>query len=298
MEKHGLAAWGDTARECYENLRTVIEKADEFVKKQAKGEHSFGATSAPALQEVTRREIATALLPVVRGEMTRGGWPCVLHLDSSPKTLDAIGGEAFPEIAARGVMTPEHILRAGVRPLVVRLDLDRGVGARHPTKPAVDPQPAQHAVAATSSADVDASPLQRTADLMRNAIKTYRRDYDAYANRHGQEPITDFLKTIIIPGVGIVYAGKDRRSALIAADCYGATMQAMSAHRQSSASSSSPRRTPARSEYWPLERRKIEESAKSRRDLDGKVAVVIGAASGIGRATALLAPMRAPPRRR
>ena len=40
-------------------------------------------------------------------------------------------------------------------------------------------------------------------------------------------------------------------------------------------------------EYWPLERRKIEEGAKTRKDLDGKVAVIIGAASGIGRATAL-----------
>ena len=40
-------------------------------------------------------------------------------------------------------------------------------------------------------------------------------------------------------------------------------------------------------EYWPLERRKIEAGARSRKDLDGKVAVVIGAATGIGRATAL-----------
>jgi NAD(P)-dependent dehydrogenase (short-subunit alcohol dehydrogenase family) len=41
----------------------------------------------------------------------------------------------------------------------------------------------------------------------------------------------------------------------------------------------------AQMEYWPLERRKIEQA--SRRDLDGKIAVVIGAASGIGRAAAL-----------
>ena len=40
-------------------------------------------------------------------------------------------------------------------------------------------------------------------------------------------------------------------------------------------------------EYWPLERRKIEDGAKSQRALEGKIAVVIGAASGIGRATAL-----------
>jgi NAD(P)-dependent dehydrogenase (short-subunit alcohol dehydrogenase family) len=38
-------------------------------------------------------------------------------------------------------------------------------------------------------------------------------------------------------------------------------------------------------EYWPLERRKIEGAP--RKALDGKVALVIGGASGIGRATAL-----------
>src|SRR5436309_14844550 len=31
MEKHGLAVWGDSARECYENLRAIIEKAEAFV---------------------------------------------------------------------------------------------------------------------------------------------------------------------------------------------------------------------------------------------------------------------------
>jgi NAD(P)-dependent dehydrogenase (short-subunit alcohol dehydrogenase family) len=40
-------------------------------------------------------------------------------------------------------------------------------------------------------------------------------------------------------------------------------------------------------EYWPLERRKINEGAKTRRDLEGKIAVIIGGASGIGRATAI-----------
>jgi NAD(P)-dependent dehydrogenase (short-subunit alcohol dehydrogenase family) len=40
-------------------------------------------------------------------------------------------------------------------------------------------------------------------------------------------------------------------------------------------------------EYWPLERRKIEESTKSRKPLDGKVALVMGGAGAISRATAL-----------
>ena len=43
----------------------------------------------------------------------------------------------------------------------------------------------------------------------------------------------------------------------------------------------------AEMEYWPLERRKLEEGGNPRRELDGKIAMVIGAASGIGRAAAL-----------
>lgn len=277
MEKHGLAAWGESALECYENLGNVIGKAEEFVAEARKGKHVFAAPSSLQLEERSRRDLAAALMPTIRGELLRGGWPCVLHLVNSPETLDAIGGEAFSEIAARGVMTPEHILRAGVRPLVVRLEVERGIGAQQPANP-----PAK-----THDLPQVAAPLQRYVDLMRNAIKTYRKDYNAYAKRYGLPPISDFLKTIIIPGVGIVFAGHDRRNALIAADCYRATMQVMAGADTIEQFEFISEADACEVEYWPLERRKIEDVAKSRRDLDGKVAVVIGAASGIGRAAAL-----------
>ena len=279
MEKHGLAVWGNTARECYERLPLVIERAHEFVKERAKGKQSSRARSAPALEEGTRLDIAAALLPAIRGEMTRGGWPCVLHLDNSPETRDAIGSEAFSEIASRGVMTPEHILRAGVRPLVVKLEGEgeRGVGAQQlADKPSKTDDPSRVA-----------APLRRYVDLLRAAIRAYRSEYAAYAKRHGHGPIPDFLKTIVVPGVGIVYAGKDRRTALVAADCYRATMQVMAGAETVERFEFICEPDACEVEYWPLERRKVEESAKTRRDLDGKIAVVIGAASGIGRAAAL-----------
>src|SRR5438309_1590225 len=191
MEKHGLAVWGETARECYQNLTMVIDKANAFVAEKTAGKRALGAPAAPALDAEARRDMATALMPVIRGELARGGWPCILHLDDSPETLEAIVGEEFPEVAARGVMTPEHILRAGVRPLVVDLDTDP----------------------------------EQSADHIRDAIRTHREEYAAYAKHNGHDPIPDFLKTIIVPGIGIIYAGKDRHSALVAADCYRATMQ-------------------------------------------------------------------------
>ena len=286
MEKHGLAVWGETARECYDNLRAVIEKAETFVTEQLKGKRTLVAPATPGLDHGARSELAASILPVIRGEMARSGWPSVLHLDDSPETLQAIAPDEFPEIAARGVMTPEHILRAGIRPLVVTWDDEVGVGASHPSKRELDTQAADDSFDPTSLASVNGSP-QHAADQIRHAIRTHRDEYAAYAKRHGHDPIPDFLKTIIVPGIGIIYAGRDRRSALVAADCYRATMQVIANAESIERFEFISEKDQAEMEYWPLERRKIEDSEKSRRELDGKVALVIGAASGIGRATAL-----------
>ncbi len=251
MEKHGLTVWGETAKECYANLVAVITKAEQYVAERTAGKTSFGTPATPALDITTRRRIAAAVLPIIRGELVRNGYPCVLHFDDAAETLKAITGEHFPEIAGRGVMTTEHILRAGVRPLLV--------------------------------------PISGEASTeMRYALLMHRQDYNAYSAKHGHaDSIPDFLKTIIMPLLGIAYAGRDRRNALVADDCYRATMQVMANAEAVERFQFLPDADACEMEYWPLERRKIEEGAKSRKDLDSKVAVIIGAASGIGRATAL-----------
>ena len=261
MEKHGLTVWGETAKECYANLVAIISRAEEFVAESTAGKRVFGSPASLPRDITARRRLAADLLSPIRGELVRAGYPCVLHFDDSPSTLNAISGKGFPEIAARGVMTPEHILRAGVRPLVLALDPDRNGGPQGP------------------------APLR---DVVRTTFAKHRHAYATYAAKHGQpDPIPDYLKTIVIPGLGITYAGKDRRNALIAADCYRATMQVMANAEAVERFQFLSDADACEMEYWPLERRKIDEGAKSRKDLDGKVAVIIGAASGIGRATAL-----------
>ncbi len=269
MEKHGLAAWGETASECYERLRSVIEKAEAYVAEQSSGKRVFGPSAVEPLTDAARRDLAAAVLPVIRGELARQGWRAVLYLDDSPETLEAICGKRFAEIAARGVMTPEHILRAGVRPLVVNAPTD--VGAQ------------QRADGATTS-----TPGALVAAPLRDAIHAFHRDYLRYAKANGQaDPIPDYLKTIVIPELGVVCAGKDRRNAMIAADCYRATIRVMAGAEAVERFEFLSDADACEMEYWPLERRKIDEGSKNRRDLDGKVALIIGTASGIGRATAL-----------
>jgi rhamnose utilization protein RhaD (predicted bifunctional aldolase and dehydrogenase)/NAD(P)-dependent dehydrogenase (short-subunit alcohol dehydrogenase family) len=271
MEKHGLSVWGETARECWETLMDVTGRAQEYVAEAAKGKRVFGAPSATAMDATRRRRVTSDALPVIRGALIRGGYRCVPHVDDSPETLEAISGERFAEVASRGVMTPEHILRAGVRPLVVKLE---------------ESQTSDRAQQRADDVQV-ISDNQSVAAPLREAIGSYRSEYLAYAKRHGVEPIPDCLKTIVIPGIGIVYAGKDRRNALIAAECYSATMRVMAGAEAVERFEFISEEDACEMEYWPLERRKIEESAKARKDLEGKVALVIGAASGTGRAAAI-----------
>lgn len=245
MAKHGLAAWGATAKECYTNLCSIIERADAYVADKRRGKAVFGPSATNDLPEDERRAVAATIAPIIRGELASLGWRAVLAFDDSPVTLEHIAGERFPGIASRGVMTPEHIMRAGRRPLVL------------------------------------------TKDHVQEAIRVAHAGYAEYAAANGQSsPIADWLKVIAVPGVGVFYAGKDRRNALIAGECYRATMEAMAGAEAVERFESLSEADACEMEYWPLERRKIDESARSRRDLEVKIAVVIGGASGIGAATA------------
>ena len=258
MEKHGLAAWGDTAKECYESLMSAVERAKSYAEERRNFRNDmFGPRpvksgrdpTSDANVEADRRAQAAQIAPVIRGELGSSGWDCVLSYDQQLTSLSFVTGTLFPEISSRGVMTPEHIMRAGRRPLILTS-----------TEP----------------------------EAIRAQIRAARAEYVEYASRNGQaNPLQDWLKVIAVPFLGTFYASKDLRSALIARDCYRATMQTMFYAEAVERFESLPDSDACEMEYWPLERRKIEEGAKSRKDLDGKVAVIIGAASGIGHATAL-----------
>jgi NAD(P)-dependent dehydrogenase (short-subunit alcohol dehydrogenase family) len=147
-------------------------------------------------------------------------------------------------------MTPEHIMRAGRRPLVLPADVP---------------------------------PME-----IASAFADFRAEYERYLAANGQdEPIPDWLKVIAAPGVGAFFAGKDRRSALVAATCYRATLRTMAGAEAVETFQSLSDADACEMEYWPLERRKIAAGLKATKPLDGKIALVIGGASGIGRATAM-----------
>ena len=90
-------------------------------------------------------------------------------------------------------MTPEHIMRAGRRPLIIEV---HAVGAQHPPTSGAASANAGLPKTATTSANENATPPRlATTDHIRTAIRTAHDDYLAYTVANGQTTVLGALSS-------------------------------------------------------------------------------------------------------
>ena len=259
LAHHGLVVWGDDVRQCHSRLSHVVGRIDEYVTNRKRGRQILGPARAPTPSLEQRRKLADLVLPVVRGALS-GSERVILHFDDADDLLATLAADRIPELAARGMATPEHLLRAGRLP--IWLDLD------------------------------PAAPPERIVELVRRHLAEARTEYEEYHARNavsGEPPLADWAKVILAPGLGMITAFADKRGAVTANLCYRAVLEAMANAEAVDRFQFIGEADVFEFEHWPLERRKIEEqSARDRatRLLPRHVVVVIGGASGIGKAAA------------
>jgi NAD(P)-dependent dehydrogenase (short-subunit alcohol dehydrogenase family) len=123
---------------------------------------------------------------------------------------------------------------------------------------------------------------------LRPAVEAFARDYTAYFEAHrfeGAALLDPYPRVVLLPGLGMFTSGKDARTAAIVADIYRHTAWVL---RAASGIGCYVSLTPAEAfgvEYWPLELYKLT-LAPPEQELARRVALVTGAAGGIGRAVA------------
>ena len=129
-------------------------------------------------------------------------------------------------------------------------------------------------------------PLLVGGDL-RADLAAYIEKYEAWYRAHPSEfPMLDPLpRVILVPGVGMFTAGKDARAARIMRDIYRHTIRIVTGAERADGYATLDDHDAFHAEYWPLELYKLTLLPKEK-ELAGKVALVTGAASGIGRAVA------------
>ncbi|HEU5357202.1 MAG TPA: bifunctional aldolase/short-chain dehydrogenase [Actinocrinis sp.] len=254
---HGITAWGATSEECEANSLRIIHTAQQYLAAHGKPE-PFGPVVAgfEPLAASERHERAGALAPVIRA-LASADHRQVGHFTDSEVVLDFLARAEHPRLAALGTSCPDHFLRTKVRPLV--LDL-----------PAT-------------------APLDETIARLRELHAAYREDYAAYYARHaapdsppmrGADPAI-----VLVPGVGMFSFGKDKQTARVAGEFYVNAINVMRGAESVSSYAPIPESEKFRIEYWALEEAKLQRMPKPKA-LAGRIALVTGAGSGIGKAIA------------
>ncbi len=256
LEKHGLITWGDSSKACYENTIATVSRAEEYVARRTRGQAAFGPVSTPPLPVAERRRVAARLAPRIRG-LLAGGREAAEHVivryDDGDDVLDFVGREAAAQVSLAGPATPDHLMYVRARPLWL------------------------------------SGPDAPAAEVLRRDLDKYAAWYEVYERKHaaGQGAALDRRPRVLLaPGIGMFTAWTHAARAGLVAEVQRHAITVMRGAEGLGGYRSLGHQEMYEVETWPLELYRMS-LAPGPRELEGRVALVTGAARGIGRATAL-----------
>ena len=254
---HGITAWGDTSAETEANSLWIIDTAAAYIAEHSKTE-PFGPAldGYGALPEAERHAKAAALAATLRS-IASADAPMVGHYNDDERVLEFLASAEHPRLAALGTSCPDHFLRTKVKPLVLDLPADASV--------------------------------EDSIARLKELHESYRADYQGYYDRNaaaGSPAIRGADPAIIlIPGVGMFSYGKNKQTARVAGEFYLNAINVMRGAEGLSTYAPIDEAEKFRIEYWALEEAKLQRMPKPK-PLATRIALVTGAASGIGKAIA------------
>ncbi len=255
MGKHGLVTWGPDSKTTYDKSIAIIQEAEDYIAERARGKRVFGDLTVQALSADQRNKVFAEVLPVIRGEVSR--WRhAILQHDDSDAVLDYTNSARTGEISQLGAACPDHLVHVKRQPLFVDWLPEQGVDTL------------------------------KTA--LKEGIADYDRRYEAYfeeSKEPGDEMRDPAPRVILIPGLGMVNTGKDVTNADVSRQLYHRAISVIGGSEAIGGFVSLSPKEAYDIEYWPLELYKLK-LAPPDRDFAGKIVLVTGGASGIGRASA------------
>jgi rhamnulose-1-phosphate aldolase/alcohol dehydrogenase len=252
---HGLITWGGTAKEAYDTHVEMVSKAEEFTARHAAGKLVFGGVKQKWLDPDTRRYIAGAVAPTLRGLVSQDR-RMLLRFDDSKEVLDLASSQRGKELSGIGPATPDHLIQTKQLPLW--LDVS------------------------------DPSDLPQVLGALHQSVEEYKQRYSAWFAEYRADGVTmldPYPRVVLLPGVGMWTTGRDMRATRVTGDIYSHTIGIISEAQAVGDYVTLAPQDVYDAEYWPLELYKLT-LAPPEKELARRVALVTGAASGIGRAIA------------
>ena len=259
LMNHGIFTFHDDPRESYEQMIKMCDMAEKRLDQGAR--KSFVPASLPQQQPEIHK-----ILPIIRGALAYDQdfqenpkrW--VLDFRKSDAILQFVNGEHLKSYATLGNATPDHSIR------IKRFGV-------------VAPAP-------------DLQNLEAFEQGLHQAVQNFASEYAAYFERNnarlggGLRMLDAIPRIVYIPGLGLVGVGKTKKEAAICADIAETTVDVISKAEAMSEFQALSEQDLFDVEYWSLEQAKLA-SAKEK-PLHRQIAVVTGAASGLGLETAKL----------
>src|SRR6266542_4162396 len=255
LERHGTITWGATVREAYEATIELIGRAEEAIAARTHGRRVFGGPRVSVREAAERRDLAVDVAPRLRGLLSRAR-RVIVTFDDSPAVTEFVSSVEAPAVSQVGPATPDHTIYT--RRLPCYVDVAAGVDGA------------------------------RLSLAIAQSLETFARDYTAYVDAHRPPDLrlSDASpRVVLVPGLGMFTAGRDRRTAGIVSDIYHHTIDVIGNASAFGRYVSLSPRDAFDVEYWPLELYKLT-LAPPDKELARRIALVTGGASGIGRAIA------------
>ncbi len=234
LMNHGVFTFADDARGAYERMVNLVSEAERYLENNA-------VVESPTIQPP--KEDLKRLARIRRNVSDVAGVAMIARVDDSISAISFSNREDVADVATRGPLTPDHVIRTKQIPVILGDDPEASIDA-------------------------------------------YVAAYREYFDRHTDGTLTILdpaPRWAVWPGVGTINFGKSLADANIVADITSHTLKAIERAQALDEWRALPDDAIFEVEYWELEQAKLAKAGEPKA-FAGRVALVTGAASGIGRA--------------
>jgi rhamnose utilization protein RhaD (predicted bifunctional aldolase and dehydrogenase)/NAD(P)-dependent dehydrogenase (short-subunit alcohol dehydrogenase family) len=255
LEKHGLFTWGSSAKESYERTIGAVTRAESYALERRRTVRIAAAPRVEATGIEVLPRLRGAAAKLANDAAERGP---IVRTRSTPAILTFLARPDAMKLVSKGCATPDHVLRTKPTALLVP-GLTYGDGPK-------------------------------VASELEAAIARYVRDYDAYFEEMSRtkgvskKKLDPLPRVVLLPGFGACALAPTATEADTALDLYEHTIDVMTNASWIGSYEPVGRADLFDVEYWSLEQAKLKPAVAQ--PLSKCIALVTGAASGIGMATA------------
>lgn len=235
LMNHGLFTFSDNAKSSYENMISLVTKAETFLKKRNifTLKHTIKRSHLPDPLSIARIRKSVA---------KKAGHPMLARFMGDALSTSFASGKKLKIYSQKGPLTPDHVIRTKRIPAII-------------------------------------------GDLSTSGINRFSRAYKEYFDKHDKNNLTcldSAPRWAILERVGTLSFGKSVKELTIVNDITRHTMLSILRAEQLGGWKALPQKDIFEMEYWELEQAKLKAKNQSP-EFAGKIAIVTGAASGIGK---------------